>query len=618
MIDHPHPDQKAREHCVVFPHVPNLIVPRGLKVTLDRSDIISAAPEDDREVVAHILAATAERPSLAAYESAREQDLQRLSALRQAVFDAERKALAEGRYLPAHFQLDKAADHLRVQTFDGTLSLSTFEVLLHYPSVHRSSHVLTSRAFSPRLLRAFGLAPPEMSGPTQLLAWNLCGTMCPPTGSEGIRCPRLEGEDDATPYPEEIRTLYSAHRAEHHVDVLNSGRTKFVLVLGDEWVGEHIHRVLDKVNEERGGRERFVLNAFRIMTPRLEEWEMGIEGPALSKLLESLKDEAHPVETTAELFRGNVSLDKQWREAIDIGARPKVPLDSFLLRHSPTSSRPLDKRLQATSPGGTGSTSAGGSILFLHVPHPSIVNYENPTVPPEQYQRLDLGVQLAANIAFGVGITGHAPGTPAFPFSGHRAEKRLEKDAGGGKMGMALLAGKRDWRRSWAMVRNLLVEQDRTFDEFGRVRRLGKEALPRSLDKWLARASEQEENQDVTPPSNQGVRSGKNDDDDHDHDHDNDNGDVLRTLAEWFETEAARREALTLLAPLAQIAPLAPTPLALAQLPATSSAEGDEIGSRPNASLTRSTRLTGREQLRVRRRPVSSLEARCPLGHPCR
>ncbi|RSH91105.1 hypothetical protein EHS25_010281 [Saitozyma podzolica] len=521
MMGNPQPDQAVRQPRAVFPHVPNLIVPRGLKVALLGSDIISAAPEDVRGVVAHILAAAAERPPLAGYESARQLDLQRLSALRQAVFDAEHRAVGEGRYLPAHFQLDKAPDHLRVQTIDGTLSLSTFEVLLHYPSVHRSSHILTSRAFSPRLLRAFGLAPPELSGLTQLLAWNLCGTMCPPTGSGGIRCPRLQGEDEATPYPEEIRALYSAHRADHHVDVLRSGRTKFVLVLGDEWVGEHIHRVLQKVNEQGQGKDRFVLTEFSIVTPRLEEWEMGIEGPSLSTLLDRLQGEVRPVETTAELFRGNASLDKQWRQAIDIDTRPKVQLDFFLLRPSPVS-RPLDQCLQATSPGGTEPTSPGGSILFLHVPHPSIVNYENPTVPPEQYQRLDLGVQLAANIAFGVGTTGHVAGTPAFPFTGHRAEKRLEKGAGGGKMGMALLAGKRDWRRSWAMVRNLLVEQDRTFDESGRVRTLGKEALPRSLDKWLARASEQEEHQNAAVTSSgQGGRRGKDVDDD-----------VLRRLAD--------------------------------------------------------------------------------------
>jgi hypothetical protein len=401
------------------------------------------------------------------------------------------------------------------------------------------------------LLRAFGLAPPELSGLTQLLAWNFCGTMCPPTGSGGIRCPHLEGEDEATPYPEEIRALYSAHRAEHHVDVLRSGRTKFVLVLGDEWVGEHINRVLEKVNEQAHGGDRFVLNEFRILTPRLEEWEMGIEGPALSTLLESLKDEVHPVEATAELFRGNVSLDKQWRQAFDIDARPKVQLDFFLLSPSPSVSfsGPPEQSLEAVS--------TGGSILFLHVPHPSIVNYENPTVPPEQYQRLDLGVQLAANIAFGVGISGHAPETPAFPFSGHRAEKRLEKEAGGGKMGMALLAGKRGWRRSWAMARNLLMEQDRTFDASGRVRKLGKDAMPRSLDKWFARVSEQAEHQDAAPPSGQGGRSGTDDDD------------VLRRLAVWFKTEAVRR---------AELAPLAPrTSLALAQPPSTASAEGKKI-----------------------------------------
>jgi hypothetical protein len=262
---------------VVYPYLPKVEVRTNSVMNLAPEHVIEACPYGERTRLRSLFARLGELPSVEAFTKARADDLVQEDLLHQEIALKEETLVRNKDYNAFHFTCKTVEN--RYQFPDGSPTAAPIVLMLHYPSAHTDSIVLTDRAPATRLIRSHQIMPPANDKPSLHAVYNLFPVKVEAEWGVGggIKTRRMPTDANHRNYPERVLAIAVKRRVNDLYSWLLTGQTKMVLLFGSS-----NHTVNVKKDFLALAQPKAKITSFVVARKILKDWEMNIETPELS------------------------------------------------------------------------------------------------------------------------------------------------------------------------------------------------------------------------------------------------------------------------------------------------------------------------------------------------
>lgn len=264
-----------------YHHLPMVELRPGATRWMGTAEVLAECPADCQEAIGRIFESCRTLPSQEDFEEARKRDVRVARKLNKELREAEELQISknDAKYPAACFEIENIE---RFQLVDGAPSIAPVTILLHYPTAHSSKEVLTLQASSTRFVRQSGIRS-SSSKPTLVSVLNSIPIKCiVDQHSTGINVAPIQGSRERHDYPSTILTVAKNHRAKLLYENVKT-RDGFVVAFGRDWTSKVLERLEERLVEMP---EIFSIKKFTMSRRVMRKWELGIECPQLSVLLD--------------------------------------------------------------------------------------------------------------------------------------------------------------------------------------------------------------------------------------------------------------------------------------------------------------------------------------------